>query len=107
MKKEYASYFVSFLLNSIQNKENIHRIILFGSVAKDDATKESDVDIFIEVKKKTKIFNEEIDKIEKEFYQSREFSLFSVKGINNKFNVKILRQCRKFSRRPVTGLEIS
>ena len=88
MKKEYASYFVSFLLNNLLSTENIKRIILFGSVARDEATKESDVDIFIEVKKNTNKFSEEIKKIEKDFYQSREASIFRVKGINNDFNIK-------------------
>lgn len=85
----YSSYFVAYLLDNLQNKDNIIRIILFGSVAKNEATKESDIDIFIEVKTQTKSFEVNVKKIENEFYKSREVSLFKSKGINNKLNIKI------------------
>lgn len=91
MLKNYASYFVSFLLSNLKAIENIERIILYGSVAKDQATKESDVDIFIEAKEKTKKFENEIKEMEKKFYQSREASLFKSKGIDNKLSIKIGR----------------
>ncbi len=91
MLKSYASYFASCLLNNLDKKkrEGIIRIVLFGSVAQGEATKESDVDIFIEVKKKTKKFEQEINKVVEKFYQSREAALFKAKGIENKINVKI------------------
>jgi predicted nucleotidyltransferase len=51
MKKEiiisYLYDFLSDLMNSLNNKK-INQIILFGSVAKDDFDKESDIDIFID-----------------------------------------------------------
>ena len=47
MIKAYASYFSSYLLANLKDKESIETIILFGSAARDEATKESDVDIFI------------------------------------------------------------
>lgn len=87
--KSYASYFVSYLLNNLKNLEMIERIVLFGSVAKDQATKESDVDIFIEVKKKTKALEEEIRKIEEQFYQSREAIIFKAREINNPLSIKM------------------
>jgi len=86
MIKAYASYFVSYLLTKIKD-ENISNIILFGSVAQNQATKNSDVDIFIEIRKKTKKFKEKISQITKEFYQSREALLFKNKGIDNKINI--------------------
>lgn len=89
MLKIYASYFTSYLLSNLKNIENIERIILYGSVARDQATKESDIDIFIEIKKKTKKFEKEIKILEKKFYQSREATLFKLKNINNKFSIKI------------------
>jgi len=91
MLKAYSSYFVSYLLSSL-NKEylkNIERIVLFGSAARDEAGKDSDVDIFIETKNETKKFKEEIEKISDNFYQSREATLFKSKGIENKINIKI------------------
>ena len=89
MLKAYASYFVAYLLNNMKYLEEIERIILFGSVARGDSTNESDIDLFIEVKKKTKKLESEIKDIENNFYQSREASLFKVKGINNSFSIKI------------------
>ena len=91
MLKSYASYFVSYLLSNIRNLENIERVILYGSVAKDEATKESDIDIFIEVKDRSGRFERDIRDIEMNFYQSREAALFKSKGIGNRFSIKIGR----------------
>lgn len=87
--KAYSNYFVSFLLNELDNISNINQIILFGSVAKEEATKNSDVDIFIDLKRKDKNFDGIIKKIEDRFYKSREALLFKNKGIYNKINVII------------------
>ncbi len=89
MLKSYASYFVSYLLNNLKNINNIERVVLFGSVARDDATKDSDIDLFVESKKESVKFKDEINKIEKNFYHSREALLFKVNGIENKINIKI------------------
>ena len=91
MLKSYASYFVSYLLSNLENTENIERIVLYGSAARDEAVKDSDVDIFIEVKKKIIKFKKDAKEAEKRFYQSREAALFKSKGIDNKFSVKIGR----------------
>ena len=92
MLKAYASYFVSYLLCNLENIENVQRIILFGSVARDEGTKESDVDLFIEVKKKTKKIENEIKRMIEGFYKSREASLFKLKGIDN----EIMRPWKRF-----------
>lgn len=89
MLKSYSTYFVAYLLNNLKNVENINRIVLYGSVAKDEALKDSDVDLFIEVKKKSKRFESEVGEIEKRFYQSRESALFKSKGIDNKISIKL------------------
>ena len=93
MLKEYSMYFAAYLMANLENKEkeNIERIILFGSVAREEATKESDVDLFIESKKNTKKFKAKIKAIEERFYKSREASLFKLKNIDNKFSIKIGR----------------
>ena len=88
----YAGYFVAYLLDKLEQTgkiENIERIVLYGSVAKGEAGKESDIDIFIEVKKKNIKFEKEVQRIEQNFYQSREAALFKTKGIDNRFSIKI------------------
>lgn len=89
MIKAYASYFSSYLLDNLKEKESIEKIILFGSVARNEAAKESDVDIFIEVKKESKKIKNKIEKILENFYKSRESLLFKSKGIDNKINLII------------------
>ena len=90
MIKAYASYFVSYMMANFKEFDSILRIILFGSVAKSEAGKQSDIDIFIEVKK-NKIFEKEVHKIVENFYKSREALLFKTKGIENKINIIIRR----------------
>lgn len=83
----YASSFVSFLLRKLEDKiKNIDTIILYGSVAKGNATETSDVDIFIDTKKN---IEKEVKNITKQFYKSREAIIFKTKGIENEINIKI------------------
>jgi len=69
-KKELLAYvydFVHFLIDNLD--EEIKEIILYGSVARGDFTKKSDIDLFINVKNK-----KDIKKIEKTVRQTiREF----------------------------------
>lgn len=87
MIKQYASYFSSYLLNELNDLSNIQRIILFGSVARNEATRESDVDIFIEVKKINKGLEKDILNILDKFYRSREAAIFKLKKIDNEINL--------------------
>lgn len=87
MIKSYASYFVSYLLNEIRDLSNIQKIVLFGSVAREEATRESDVDIFVEIKKKSKKIEKNITNILEKFYGSREAAIFKLKKIDNKINL--------------------
>jgi len=89
MFKAYSSYFVSYLLMNMKSKENIDKIILFGSVAKNEANKNSDIDIFIELKKENSKTKKEIEDLLSKFYTSREALLFRTKGIDNKINLII------------------
>lgn len=85
--KAYASYFVSFLIERLTEKiENINQIILYGSVVRGTATKESDIDIFIDTEVE---IEETINKILDKFYESRIYTLFRAKGIYNEINLKI------------------
>ncbi len=87
MHKAYASYYSSFLLEKLSSENIISRIILFGSAAKGEASKESDIDIFIEVNRQSKGIEKKIMQMTETFYKSREALLFKVKGIDNKINV--------------------
>ena len=87
--RAYASYFVSFLINSLGDLSDIRAIILFGSVARGDAEKDSDVDIFIDIKKPDKNKEKKFNGILDDFYKSREAFLFKTKSIDNKINLII------------------
>jgi predicted nucleotidyltransferase len=89
MIQAYASYFASYLLKNTKNMDKILNVILFGSVAKGEAGKNSDIDIFIEAKNKTKSFENEIDTLINQFYKTNEALLFKSKGIDNKINTII------------------
>ncbi len=89
MLRVYASYFVSYLLKDLKDTSDLDKIILFGSVARGDAVKDSDVDIFIEVKRKDKKFEKRVGKILNDFYKSREGLIFRGRGFDNKINLII------------------
>ena len=80
----YASYFASYLLNNLNDLAKINRIILFGSAARNEAKKDSDVDIFLDVKKINKDFEKKINNILNSFYKSREALIFKNLRIDNK-----------------------
>ncbi len=69
-----------------KDTSEIDNIILYGSVARGTADKESDIDIFIDTSHNIK---ERINEILEEFYDSREYTLFRSKGVNNEIELKI------------------
>lgn len=81
----YASTFVSFLIRELKDSmKDVNKIVLYGSVARNEAEKDSDVDIFVDTKKS--LHTKEL--VEK-FYHSREAALFRAKGIELKLSVKV------------------
>lgn len=52
MKNELISYALDFVSYLIGNAEGVNRVILFGSVARGDFDRESDIDLFIDTKNK-------------------------------------------------------
>ncbi|MBI5332058.1 MAG: nucleotidyltransferase domain-containing protein [Candidatus Aenigmarchaeota archaeon] len=89
-RKAYALSFAAYLMKELANKklmDEINRIILFGSVAKSESTKESDVDIFIKTDKKSDKMVKIIQTMASEFYDSREALLFKTQAIDNKLNI--------------------
>lgn len=68
----FAGDFVSYLIQNI-GPEDFEKIILFGSVARKEASRKSDIDIFIESKKNIQ------DKVNKEignFYKSSKYTKY-------------------------------
>jgi predicted nucleotidyltransferase len=86
----YAMDFSSFLIQKTKQKDNIRNIILFGSVARGEAGKESDVDIFIDIigtKNKTE---EEIKKILSTFISSTKYkNYWKALGITKEIKLTI------------------
>lgn len=83
----YASRFVSLLLEELEDKvQEVDQIILYGSVARGTATEESDVDIFVDTEED---LEDKVDSILEKFYDSREYTLFKSKGIDNEISVKV------------------
>lgn len=82
----YAQTFVSFFLRNINLKEtNIRTIYLFGSVARGDFKKDSDVDIFIDSDdKKLSVVK---DRILSKFYKSSDYKKFELMGVDNEIKV--------------------
>lgn len=79
----YANAFVSFVLPKIE----VDEIILFGSVARGEADKKSDIDLFFNTGKKESksILNMELQK----FYKSSIYETFALKGITNLIKVEM------------------
>src|SRR3989338_8087099 len=79
----YCSSFTSFLIRL--KAEKISRIILFGSVARNQFDKESDIDIFIDTKEDP----ESIRKILKLYEQSEDSKKFKLLGVDLPLSIHI------------------
>ena len=78
----YAMDCASYLISKIGN---IDRIILYGSMASGDYDEESDVDLFIDAKDKK--IEKKINGALKEYYKTRKFREWELKGIQNEFSI--------------------
>lgn len=89
MKREsliaYAVNFVSFLLDT-DIAPKIHKIILFGSVARGIYDEESDIDVFIDTRED---LEEEIKKILVLFQNSEVQKKWGLKGIKSDISIKV------------------
>ena len=81
----YASSFVSFVLPKI----NVDEIILFGSVARNEADKKSDIDLFFNLKKDENKIKEILKKEIVRFYKSKICEIWVLKGIKNEIRFEI------------------
>lgn len=84
----YTIDFASFLVDSLEEKDmkNIKEIILFGSVSKGMADKDSDVDIFINIFKKDNI-ERKVEKIKNDFYKGEIYKRWKLRGIDNEIKI--------------------
>jgi len=84
----YAIDFASFLMQNLKELDKIKSIILFGSVARGEATSKSDVDVFVEVFSESTILEKEINKIKDDFFESTKFKdYWNLFGIKNEINI--------------------
>ncbi len=81
----YAQQYTSFLLFNLKLEDYklIKEIILFGSVARGEATKDSDVDIFVNLFKESKKLEKEIDRLTKKFYETEFWRSWKLMGVTN------------------------
>ncbi len=83
----YAEDFTSFLIKNISDLKNIKNIILFGSTARGEASKESDIDIFFELFTPDNKIQEELNKLKSDFFESARFKQYwSLLDVDNEFN---------------------
>jgi predicted nucleotidyltransferase len=84
----YASAFVSFVIPKL---DFVNEIILFGSAARGESDKSSDIDLFFNLEKNQneKEIKEIIDEELKKFYKSKIAEVWFLKGIKNQINVNV------------------
>lgn len=80
----YALSFASFLLKDRTIGDSISRIILFGSIARGDFDKESDIDIFVETNLDEKLLERQLDL----FNKSKAEEYYRLIGIKNEIVLK-------------------
>ncbi len=76
----YALDFVSYL---ISKEKRIDKVILYGSIARGDFDEESDIDLFIDTKDK---IEKKVFKILDNYYKTKKFREWELKGIKNDFS---------------------
>lgn len=80
---QYIYDFLSILFDKLKDKEKIRTIILFGSFARGNEGKDSDIDLFIDVKIDDK---EEVERFTKEALREFEIKIeksWKLKGMSN------------------------
>jgi len=78
----YAMDFASYLESKI---EGINRIILHGSVSREDFDEESDIDIFIDTKEKN--LKNKTAKVLEDYYKTNKYKEWELKGIKNAISI--------------------
>lgn len=89
--KELLAYSLAFISFVIPKIDPVKEIILFGSVARKENTKESDIDLFFNLERKAdqdkikEVISEEL----KKFYKSKIAEIWSLKEVKNTINVNV------------------
>ena len=85
----YAQDFAAFLIQNLDKEsDKIINIVLFGSVVRGQASKESDIDVFIDVADEK--IGEKIEGIKEKFYKSyKSKSYWNLLGIKNEIHCLI------------------
>ena len=81
----YALDFASYLMSKV---EDIDRIILYGSIARDDFDEKSDIDLLIDTRKK---IDKKLFKIVNSYYKTKKFNEWKLKGIENTISCSVGR----------------
>ncbi|HLD07339.1 MAG TPA: nucleotidyltransferase domain-containing protein [Candidatus Nanoarchaeia archaeon] len=88
----YAMDVASFLVQKVQNRERIKHIILFGSVAREEAGEGSDIDIFVDVVEESPDTEKDIKVCIEKFHQSAKYAHYwKMLGIENEIKLKVGR----------------
>lgn len=86
--RAYAHSFVSLFIKHTVHLNEIRNIILFGSVARGEASSSSDVDIFIELSKPNKKIENELTRIKNDFFDSIIYKQYwKLLGVENDLNI--------------------
>ena len=83
-RNELVAYAMDFASYLILKANNVDRIILHGSVARDDFDESSDIDVFIDANpKKEKKIKSSLE----DYYKTNKFKEWKLKGIDNPFSL--------------------
>ncbi len=84
----YAMDFASFFMQNSKHSKSIKSILIFGSAARGEATKDSDVDIFIDITDKEVDIEKETKKAVNDFYNSVKYrDYWRLLGVQNEISV--------------------
>lgn len=84
----YAHTYIGFALEKLEGMP-IEEIVLFGSAARGEATKKSDIDLFFHVGRDEKKVREKLKDILAKFTKSSLFEQWRLKGIEHSFHIEV------------------
>ena len=86
----YAMDFASFLIQKVKENDKINNIIFFGSAARGEAEKSSDIDIFVDLVKEDSNLEKDIQYCLDRFFESTKYKdYWKLLGIRNEIKLMI------------------